>query len=548
MTREAVYVIGHKNPDTDSICAALAYARLKNMTDGEREYRAVRCGNLNRQTRYVLERFGAEAPEFIKDVHPRVQDVMSREVASLHENDPVYGVIKNIDELKYQLTPVVSDDARFRGVISVLELSRFFASADLGTRPRYQFRSSNFEKTIRGRALQRGELDDFTASVMIGAMPFETFRERITRFDPAQTVLLVGNRPNIIRLALQKQFPALIITGIENESEAEFDLNEYRGTVYLSDLDTAETMRRLLLSIPARAFMKSDVPAVQKQDYLETARELLVRGDHKALPVLESGRLMGILTRTDLIKRVRRDLILVDHNELGQAVDGAEQARIVEIVDHHRLGTIKTATPIYFYARPVGSTCTLVRELYRACGARIDPETAGLLLSGILSDTVLLKSPTVSPDDREAAEDLAKIAGVDKERFGLELFAATESLSTRVASDIVNADLKIYEEFGTRVGIAQAEVVTLADIEQVQGALLVELDRLKASSSLNWGMLLITDIIVGESLLLTTEYEIGESRLAYKKTGDRQYRLPGVLSRKKQLLPEILRVLEANSG
>lgn len=540
-----IIVIGHKNPDSDSVCSAYAYAELKNLTDGkDNKYTPARCGNLNKQTRFIFDKFGLTAPKFVSDVYPKVCDVMTRKVVAIDENDPIKGVIKNIDELKIRITPVVSGGNILEGVISVLEIAHFFTPNDSEGRPVYLFRGSNFEKSIKGYTYSRGEQDEFEASLVIGAMPFERFRERMETFDANKSILIVGKRRDIIEYAIKEELPAIMLTGIRGESDIDIDFTGYKGWVFISELDTAETMRNLLLSIPAKFFMTKDVPHIAETDYLDAAGDVLMSVDHKGLPVTDDGRLIGILTRSDIIKKVQKELILMDHNELSQAVDGAETSRIVEIVDHHRLGTIKTKTPIHFFAKPVGSTCTLVFQQYRINGLEPSREAASVLLSGILSDTVILKSPTTTQQDIDAVKALAELAGLDYEKYGVEMFSSTDNLKSRKTEDIIGTDFKVFSEYGKTFGIGQVEVVNLEELEGVKDELLKGLDKVKMDKGLEWSMLLVTDIIREESVLLTSGYALAEKLISYKETGERRFYLPGVLSRKKQLLPEILRVLE----
>jgi manganese-dependent inorganic pyrophosphatase len=540
-----IIVIGHKNPDSDSVCSAYAYAELKNLTDGkDNKYTPARCGNLNKQTRFIFDKFGLTAPKFVSDVYPKVCDVMTRKVVAIDENDPIKGVIKNIDELKIRITPVVSGGNILEGVISVLEIAHFFTPNDAEGRPVYLFRGSNFEKSIKGYTYARGEQDEFEASLVIGAMPFERFKERMETFDANKSILIVGKRRDIIEYAIKEELPAIMLTGIRGESDIDIDFTGYKGWVFISELDTAETMRNLLLSIPAKFFMTTDVPHIAETDYLDAAGDVLMSVDHKGLPVTDDGRLIGILTRSDIIKKVQKELILMDHNELSQAVDGAETSRIVEIVDHHRLGTIKTKTPIHFFAKPVGSTCTLVFQQYRINGLEPSKEAASVMLSGILSDTVILKSPTTTQQDIDAVKALAELAELDYEKYGVEMFSSTDNLKSRKTDDIIGTDFKVFSEYGKTFGIGQVEVVNLEELEGVKDELLRGLDKVKIDKGLEWSMLLVTDIIREESVLLTSGYALAEKLISYKETGERRFYLPGVLSRKKQLLPEILRVLE----
>jgi len=539
-----VIIVGHKNPDSDSVCSAYGYAQLKNRLNDGFRYTPARCGNLNKQTRFIFERFGAEVPKFIGDVYPKVKDVMTHKVIAIDENDPIKGVLRNIDELKIRITPVTTGGVKLCGVISILEIAHFFTPEDPSQRPVYLFRGSNFEKSVRGYTHIRGEKEEFEAGFMIGAMPYDRFVERMENVDKSRTLLIVGKRRDIVEYAISNDLPAIVLTGIRGESDMDFDFSGYKGWVYVSELDTAETLRNLQLSIPAKAFMKSDIPELSAEDYLEAASSVLMSVDHKGLPVTSDGRLIGIFTRSDIIKKAQKELILMDHNELTQAVDGAESAKIVEIVDHHKLGTIKTKTPIHFFAKPVGSTCTLVYQLFRINGQEVDKTTAAILLSGILSDTVILKSPTTTSQDEQAVKELADLAGLDYTAYGVEMFSSTDSLKARDPRDVLNTDFKIFSEYGITLGIGQVEVVNLEELADAQESLLKVIDEVKNEKGLNWCMLLVTDIIKEESVLLTSGYEAAEKLLAYKHIAPKRFSLPGVLSRKKQLLPEILRVLE----
>ena len=539
-----VIIIGHKNPDSDSVCSAYAYAVLKNQLEDEKRYTAARCGNLNKQTRFIFDKLNLTPPKFISDIYPKVKDVMTHKVVAIDENEPIKGVIQNIESLKIRITPVITGGTTLKGVISILELAQFFTPKDEAGRPVYLFHGSNFERSVKGYTYMRGEKDEFEATIMIGAMPYDRFKERMETLETKKAILVVGKRRDIIEYAINNSLPAIVLTGIKDDADIDIDFSGFKGWVYISELDTAETVRNLQLSIPAKSFMKTDIPQLTEDDYLDMARETLMTADHRGLPVTNDGRLIGILTRSDIIKKTQKELILMDHNELSQAVDGAETAKISEIVDHHRLGTIKTKTPVHFFAKPVGSTCTLVFQLYRINGLEPDKKTAGVLLSGILSDTIILKSPTTTKQDIDAVHELAGIAKLDFEKYGYEMFSSTDSLKSRNPKEIISTDFKVFSEYDKKVGIGQVEVVNLEELEGVKDKLLEALETVKSEKNLTWSMLLVTDIIREESVLLTSGYSLAEKILSYKKSGENRFYLPGVLSRKKQLLPEILRVLE----
>lgn len=539
-----ISVIGHKNPDSDSICSAVAYAYLKNRIDKEHEYSAFRCGNVNSQTKFILENASMTAPAFIGDIYPKVKDVMSKDVVSSRADSPVFNVMKNIENLKIRMTPVVDDDNKVNGIVSILEINDYFMTGDILKKPVYTFRPENFENVIDGYFHSEGKFDEFSASIMVGAMPYERYVKHMEKFDLRQTVLVVGKRRDIVEFALKNEVPAIILTGIKSDSDLDFDFSDYKGWVYISNLDTAETLRRLTLTVPAKYLMSSDIPVIKPNDDLDDAKDLMLRHNRRGLIVVDDNEeLVGIVTRSDVLKGHRQKMIMVDHNEMNQAVDGAETAEILEIVDHHRLGTIKTARPIQFLAKPVGSTCSIIYEQFRNFKIEL-PENIGLLLlSGILSDTVMLKSPTTTAYDKEIVDELTEFLKIDYSEYGKKMFYATDSLKSREPEEVINADFKKYSEYGLDFGIGQVEVVNLNEINELKDDFVTALKSIRDRKKLDFAMLLVTDIINTDSVLISTEFYAAR-RLTYKKLDDYTFDLPGVLSRKKQLLPEVLRVLE----
>lgn len=539
-----ISVVGHKNPDSDSVCSAIAYAHLKNQVDKDNEYIPFRCGNINNQTKFILDNANLSAPAFIGDIYPKVKDVMSGNVVFSSQNSPVFNVMKNIEDLKIRMTPVVDDNNKVKGIVSILEINDYFMRSDILKKPVYTFRPENFENVIDGYFHSEGEFSEFSASIMVGAMPYERYVEHMEKFDLSQTVLVVGKRRDIVEFAFKNEVPAIILTGIKSEKDIDFDFSDYSGWVYISSLDTAETLRRLTLTVPAKYLMSSDIPVIKPNDELDEAKDLMLRHNRRGLIVVdENEELVGIVTRSDVLKGHRQKIILVDHNEMNQAVDGADSAEILEIVDHHRLGTIKTASPIQFLAKPVGSTCSIVYEQYRNYNIKLTEDMALVLLSGILSDTVMLKSPTTTDYDLRIINELSEFLDINPTEYGKKMFYATDSLKSRESEEVINADFKKYSEYGYDFGIGQVEVVNLNEIDEMKESYVSALKRVRDSKRLDFAMLLVTDIVNTDSLLLTTEF-YGAKRMTYKKLDDYTFDLPDVLSRKKQLLPEILRVLE----
>jgi len=538
-----VLVIGHKNPDTDSVCSAFAYAALKQELEPSHLFTAARCGNLNKQTRFIFDKFGITAPKFVKDVYPKVEDLMDTPGHRVTADTPLMQVLKNSEAFKVRSTPVVDDQDHLIGMINLLDLTHFFLQGTGEDRPEYLIRPDNLKKVLRGHCVQEGKTEQFVGTVIAGAMSLERFNQRVNEMVAEQSVFVVGNRPDLVQEAIKRNIPVLILTGTDSEELAE-QLNGYQGWVFVSEDDTADTLRRVTLSVPAKAVM-SQTPSVLPENYIEEAKELMEQGGWVSLPVVnESGRLQGVLSKSDLAKKKSRQLILMDHNEMVQAVDGAEGAEIIEIIDHHRLGTIRTKNPVHFFAKPVGSTCTLVYQQYKMNGHPLSREIASLLLCGVLTDTVILKSPTSTPADKQAIDELAAIAGHDYQVLGIELFSATDSMKTRKSMDVINTDFKVFQDFGIQFGIGQVEVVTLEDLPEVEANLLKGLEAVRAERGLTITMLLVTDIIKETSVLLTTDHAGFEKNTSYSKLRHQAFDLPRVLSRKKQLLPEVLRVFE----
>jgi len=542
-----VFVVGHKNPDSDSICAAIAYADLKNKQDPDNEYIPLRCGNVNSQTKFILENANVEAPIFISDIYPKVKDVMSVNVVSSGKNSPVFNVMKNIEDLKIRMTPIVDVNRKVEGIVSIMEITDYFMSDNLLEKPIYIFRPENFTNVIDGFFYKENTLQEFSATVMVGAMPFDRYVNEMKKLDLKKTILVVGKRRDIIEFAVENEVPAIILTGFTSEADVDLNFESYSGWVYVSKLDTAETLRRLALTVPAKYLMSSDIPVIKPYNDLSDAKDVMLTHNRRGLIVVDDDeKLAGIVTRSDVLKSYKQKIILVDHNELSQAVEGAESAEIVEIVDHHRLGTIKTNKPIQFLAKPVGSTCSIIYEQFKNYGIMPGKNIALLLLSGILSDTVMLKSPTTTDYDISFVEELSGIVGLDYKEYGKEMFYATDSLKSRKPSSVVRSDFKEYSEFGKAFGIGQVEVVNLDEIGDMKQDYIQALVEVCKDKKLDFAMLLVTDIVSADSILLVTEFNEA-SRLTYRRIDENTFDLPGVLSRKKQLLPEILRVLEEAS-
>lgn len=539
-----VYVTGHRNPDFDSIASAYVYAHIKSHVDSDNRYVPIRCGNLNAQTRSVFSRLGIAPPVYMKDVRTVVGDVAEREVPRLRADDPLQTAIGVLDETGLSLLPVFDEDGDYRGSISSVEVSHFLMRETFGARPSYRFRIDNLAKVVPGRILLRGGSEEFTAPIMIGAMPFERSVERIAALESNQPLLIVGLRRDLVDYAVSHNFPAVILTGAAEKEVGELDFSRYGGSVYLSDVDTAETIRLLRFSTPIDGILETGAERLQVSEDFGRAKSILAASGLRGLPVFDGEAFVGIVSRGSFLERPRNKIILVDHNELEQSIPGARDADILEIIDHHRVGSVMSREPFSLYTRPVGCTCTILRQLYRQHGIAVPTEIALLMISAILSDTVLLKSPTTTEEDRQTVEGLSRHAGIDWREWGREMFASGGRLSDIQPDEAVNSDFKVYDSCGMRFGIGQVEVQSLTDFDDASENLTAALERTKGERVLDGTMLLITDVMSEDSVLLTAGMKAAVDALPYERESGGALNLPGILSRKKQLLPEILRAVE----
>ena len=540
-----IYVTGHRNPDMDSICSAYVYANLKNKTDSENEYIPVRLGSANSNVKSLFSRLSLPLPDTLKDVKPKVRDVVRTPDFTLTSDCPVYSMIDLFAKEKITVLPVFDSRGGYLDLLSGDDINRFFLRENQGKRVDYTLSEENIAKVVPGYFKKYGECNFLVAPFMVGAMEYDVFRSRLEKCE-GKPILVVGYRKRHINEAIRQNLPGIILTGIDDPDSLEIDFSTYNGFIYISELDTAETLRALRLASPIYGLLKekSEVPKIQADMLFDDAKQMLMNSEFRGLSVFEGDEWIGFVTRRCFLNKPRAKVILMDHNEIEQSVIGIEEADIVEIIDHHRLSPPRMRNPIYICSEPLGSTCTIVYEQYKKLGVELEPKLAEVLLSGVISDTVMLKSPTTTSYDRHVVDKLCDKASIkDLNEFSQRLFASGSALAGQNPTKVIGSDLKRYYEYGVRFAIGQVEVTNLIEIQNLQEIYHVALDRECSALNLDWAMLLITDILTDTSLLFTTGYE-RESRFLYEKTAKNTYLLPGVLSRKKQLLPEVLRVLE----
>ena len=537
-----IYITGHINPDLDCTASAYAYAHLKNRIDPENKYIPIRCGALNDQTKAAFKKAGTTPPLLYKKLIPIVEDIVRTDYLSLQADAPILEVLKLLYTQNISFIPILNGET-FLGTVSINEISAYLVQQSSADRPEYRFRTENIPKVLSGRFIQQGQCDEFDAPVLTGSMPFSVYckwSEKITR----KPLLVTGNRKRILNHAVSTQLPAIIITGLESEDELETDFSRYTGTVYIADSDSAESIRLLRMSIPVGTIVNKEQPHVQKTEGFEDIKRILMASDFRGLPIFDADTFMGIVTRRRFVEKPVKEIILVDHNEIHQSVPGARAARVVEIIDHHRFGAEKTNTPIYIAAKPVGSTSTIVYQHYVTHREEIPRNVAIILQAGIISDTVNLKSPTTTQEDIDALHELSRISGLDTDDYAMEMFRQLKALKERDPGDIITTDFKTYSQFGISIGIGQVEVINLREAEKMTELFSQALDTVAEHRSLDWTLLLITDVIKQNSILVSSNFPQGMSALIYHPLKVNAFDLPNILSRKKQLLPEILRVAE----
>lgn len=544
MSQETVYVIGHRNPDTDSICSAIAYAELCRRQG--RPALAARAGELNRQTEFVLDRLGVAPPERLGDVYPRVRDILAGAPVTVHGDLPLVRALDIMRTRDLRMLPVVDDDNRPCGALLLKRLTeRIFLGDESGGIRRVLTSPTSIRNCLGATVLHLCDAErEEDLDIYVGAMAAATFNQHLTNADPARAVVFAGDRYKVQRDAIAMGVRILVVTGgLPVADEIVAAARERGVTLLVSPRDTAASVLLARLSTPVRHLADDSIPTVGLDDRVEDVKKLLLKGRSPATLALErDGRLAGVVTKTNLLSPSRVKLVLVDHNELSQAVPGADQVEILEVIDHHRLGNFHTELPIRFINQPLGSTCSVVAGLYRQAGMLPEPATAALLLAGLLSDTVLLKSPTTTTTDQELAGWLGECASLDPASFGREIFEASSALGAYPSvRALLTTDFKEYEAGARHFGIGQVEVVTLDEFHGRREALADGLEELRRDLRLQLAGLLVTDIVRQTSLLLVK----GEAELldliAYPHLAPDLFELKGVLSRKKQLVPHLLR-------
>lgn len=541
-----IIVIGHKNPDSDSICSAIAYARLKRQLTGE-NYVAKRAGDINKETTFVLDYFGEKEPELQEDVRNRVYDIEWKRVPSVDKDLSIREAYLMMKEHDTTTLCITDDENMISGVITMTDIAG--AGMDvldnhMVSRAETPFR--NIVKTLKARVLC-GDVDKVfdDGRVMIGANTPERMVDYISKGD----VIILGDRFESQFFAIEIGASCIILCTDSEPNPTILELARARDCIILtSPYDTYTVSRLVNQSMPIGYFMsKKNILSFDVEDFTDHVRDVMSKERFRNFPVTDhQGRYLGLMTKRDLLAMEKKQVVLVDHNEKNQAVEGIHRVDILEIIDHHRLGGMESVNPLLFRNQPVGCTATIIYQMAKEAAMELDRSTAGLLCSAILSDTLMFRSPTCTSADRAAAEALAEIAGIVIEEYAQQMFEAGSDLSSRSTEELFYQDYKTFNTSGRDFGVGQITSVSTAGLQQMQGKLLEYMQEKQRQNPHMMYFFMLTNIIDESSIVLYCGEGAKELlEIAYSKEIPAEgVSVPGMVSRKKQLLPDLIAAIQ----
>ena len=545
MPKEAhkVVVIGHRNPDTDSICSAIAYAELKNRTS-TLVCEPRRAGKMNQETEFVLKKFGVTPPRMCTDVNPKIRDVDYREMPGIPGSTSLRRAWKIMRDQQIDTLSITSADNELEGIITVKDLATanmdVFDTAVLAkSRTSYK----NILETLNGTMVV-GNADAVctTGHIKIGTATPEMLESSVEKGD----IVILSNRYESQLCAIEKEASLLIIcNGAKVGRTIQRIADETGVAIMTTPVDTYAAGKLISQCAPISYYMtRDDILKFTLVTPVADVLRVMAKVRHRYFPILdEDGKYCGMVSRRNVIALRKRRIILVDHNEATQAVEGFDQAEILEIIDHHRIGSLETSGPVYFRNQPVGCTATIITQMYDENGVDIPPQIAGLLLAAILSDTLAFRSPTCTPVDENTAKRLAKIAGVDIEEFSTEMFEAGEKLDGKTPEEVFLQDFKVFMCGDIRFGVAQGSYMTRKNLQAAQALLQPYLEEARNKQNVEDLYMLLTDVPKEESVVICTgryAAEVLNNGFESRPAADGSWTLPGVVSRKKQFIPAMM--------
>ena len=548
MSREKdrkVYVVGHKNPDTDSICSAIAYAALKTkITNIPHEPR--RAGQLNEETQYVLERFGVKAPRLLSDLREQIKDVELKEVDGLKSSVSIRTAWEKMQESNIHTLPVTRG-GKLEGLITIGDIAKTYMEvydSTILSKARTQYR--NIARAVDGEVLTGNEHSYLLkGKVVIAASSRILMSDFINKDD----LVIMGDRKDAQQCAIDVDASCMVVCQNAPVSDKIIQQAQEKEIVIIrTPHDTFTAAQHINQSIPVKYFMtKDNLVTFKMRDYVDDVKDVMARRRFRDFPIVDNkGKFLGLISRRRLLNVRKKQVILVDHNEKNQAVDGVEEAEVLEIIDHHRLSSIETMGPVFFRNQPVGCTATIVYQMYQEAGIEPDPVNAALLCSAIISDTLMFRSPTCTPLDENTARKLAGLAGVEVENLAQEMFNAGSNLKGKSAEEICFLDFKQFTVNDTVFGVGQVNSMSADELKEIRKIVQPHLEKARSNHGLNMIFFMLTNIITESSELLCCGPEAREKILsAYDLPEDTEtIMLKGVVSRKKQLVPTLVGALQ----
>ena len=539
-------VIGHKNPDTDSICSAICYANLKRCVTGE-NYQPGRAGAVNEETQFVLKHFNVEAPEIIENVKTQVRDIEIRETAGVKKNLSLKKAWNIMQEANVVTIPAVTEEGLLEGLITVGDIAKSYMNVyDSSILSKANTQYANIVETLEGAMIVGDETSYFSeGKVLIAAANPDMMEYYISRGD----LVILGNRYESQLCAIEMDAACIIVCeGAAVSMTIKKLAQEHGCTVMTTPYDTFTAARLVNQSMPISYFMKTEaLITFEMDDYIDDIKDVMASKRHRDFPILDkNGRYRGMISRRNLLGAKGKRIILVDHNEKSQAVEGMESAEILEIIDHHRLGTVETIAPVFFRNQPVGCTATIVYQMYQENRVEIEPWIAGLLCSAIISDTLLFRSPTCTDVDKRAALHLAEIAGVEVESYAASMFAAGSNLKGKTDVEIFYQDFKKFSVGKVSFGVGQISSLNAGELEELKDRMLPYMAKAREEHGMDMMFFMLTNIVAESSELLCAGNGAREKMIsAFDLKGNPEMiELKGVVSRKKQLVPTLVSALQ----
>ena len=547
-------VIGHKNPDTDSICSAICYANLKRILTGQ-DYVPGRAGHVNEETQFVLKYFGVQAPELIEHVKTEVRDIDIRQTKGVKRNISLKKAWNTMQDANVVTLPAVTEDGILEGLITVGDIAQSYMNVyDSSILSKANTQYSNIVETLEGHLVIGSEENYFNeGKVLIAAANPDMMEYYISKND----LVILGNRYESQLCAIEMEAACIIVCEGAAVSMTIKKLAQERGcTVITTPYDTYTAARLINQSMPISYFMKTEnLITFEETDVIDEIKEVMASKRHRDFPILDkNGKYMGMISRRNLLGARGKSLIMVDHNEKTQAVDGIENARILEIIDHHRLGTIETMSPVFFRNQPLGCTATIIYQMYQEAGVKVEKEIAGLLCSAIISDTLLFRSPTCTPIDKAAGLALAQIAGLDIEKYAIDMFSAGSNLKGKSDGDIFYQDFKRFTVGNSVFGIGQITSLNAVELKDLRTRMSAYTEKEREQHEIDMMFFMLTNILTestdlictgqGAEQLITTAFHVRDEDVENVSAQTGIVKLPGVVSRKKQLAPQIMMALQ----